>query len=84
LNGVVMPAEMLPERRVAVTSIANRIGADAARAADVDLNGVLDARDIALFAETRGISLPARFQEIVREEKRADEAALPANMQQDR
>jgi len=50
---------------ISVDEIAHSIGMDAAMAADMDGNGVLDVADMALFSQGNNIELPERFQEIM-------------------
>ena len=54
-------------RSIDVDEFADKIGIDSAQAADLDGNGVIDARDIAMFAERQGIPLPERFRRILDE-----------------
>ena len=65
------------EASVAVEDIARKIGMEAAMAADIDGNGVLDVADMALFGQGRSIELPEKFQEIMLERAIPVEDAAP-------
>ena len=66
-----------PKVGMLISEIAADIGVETAVAADLDQNGVVDAFDVAEFADVNGIVLPERFQAILREQANAAEHTAP-------